>query len=162
MTVVLFLISFTILIGIFLFRLLIRNIRGELIYKDDGKSQLLVSDTLQIDGKPDYIYRQWFGHLMPVELKKKKSFQNNPYLGDVMQIAAYFVLIEENFHKKPKYGILQYENKKFYIRNTKKLKRKLERILQQMILLQETERLKGFKKNLDKCRTCGHKKICKV
>ncbi|MFT9494356.1 MULTISPECIES: CRISPR-associated protein Cas4 [Bacillota] len=142
--------------------MILRNIRGKLIYTDEPGTELLVSEVYQIDGKPDYIFKQPFGHLMPLELKRKKLIGSDPYLGDVMQMAAYFLLIEENYKKKPRYGIIEYKNKKCLIRNSFLLRKRLIRQINEMKQVKEQEYVKGFRKNKNKCTNCSHRPICKV
>ncbi|MDI3312602.1 MAG: CRISPR-associated protein Cas4, partial [Thermoanaerobacterium sp.] len=81
--------------------------RGKLIYidkqeevKKDGViySKLLKSSKYGISGKPDYIY-DIGNELIPLELKSSKVEGHSPLLKDVMQLTAYFLIIEEEFAK---------------------------------------------------------------
>ena len=137
--------------------LVLRKWKGQLIYTDDKQTKLLVSNTYEIDGKPDYIYKQYDMSFLPIELKNKKS--NRPYIGDVMQLAAYFILIEEHYGKV-KGGLLQYRNRSFYVRNSKRLRNKLINQLEQMKKMEKTETIRAFKKNERKCKNCVHRSIC--
>jgi len=128
-----------------------------LIYSDDQDAKLLVSSTYQMHGKPDFVYKQFDNTYLPVELKHKES--KRPHLGDVMQLASYFILVEENYGVV-KRGLLQYKNRTFYIRNSKRLRNKLLKQIAEMNRLEEGEAVKGFKKNENKCRSCAHRSIC--
>ncbi len=88
----------------------------------DGK--LLKSEEHNLSGRPDMIYKRFWGRaLIPVELKSGES--DYPRQGDLMQLAAYFIIIEEAFGIRPRKGRLIYRNTMFIIRNTKKLRKEL-------------------------------------
>jgi len=94
---------------------------------------VLKCEKLDISGKPDYIYRHKSGELMPVELKSGEIGEaSEPYLGDLMQLASYFAIVEEYFGEKPPSGLIIYKDYMFRIQNTARLKRILRSILGEM------------------------------
>ena len=66
-----------------------------------------------IAGKPDALTRER-GRVAPVEVKPSR-YSDEPWLRDVVQVAAYCLLVEET-HKNPAgYGYLRYANRTFRI-----------------------------------------------
>lgn len=107
--------------------------------KQNGKNQegfgkLLKSDTYDLRGKPDYIYRKRFGKmLMPVELKSGKiGDEEVPHFGDLMQLAAYFLIIEDVYGVRPKEGRLVYGDYMFCIPNTQRLRKEVLGMMEEM------------------------------
>ena len=120
---------------------------------------LLKSDKLDIQGKPDLIFESCFlKRIVPVEIKSGKiKNEAFPHYGDLMQLAAYFVIIEEEYSKKIKYGKLIYNDYMFIVYNTHKLRNELLCVIKDMrSMLNGIE----FKTESDfiKCRHC----ICKM
>ena len=103
--------------------------------REDGViySTLLHCEKLDISGKPDYIFRHHKKGLFPVELKSGEiKDKNEPHYGDLMQLAAYFAIAEEYFGEKSKEGLIIYKDYMFSVKNTKRLRRKLKGVLNDM------------------------------
>ncbi|NLK98639.1 CRISPR-associated protein Cas4 [Defluviitalea saccharophila] len=118
--------------------------------------KILYSEKYDLQGKPDYIFqKRWSKNLIPVELKSGTINEDDirPHEGDMMQLAAYFLIIEDVYNKRPKEGRLIYSNYMFIIRNTWKLRRKTKQILAEM-----RDMLKTGEQNVNpsfvKCRYC--------
>ena len=97
---------------------------GEIIYTDTGMwfpndSPLYAAD-LRLVGKPDYLVEKANGDIIPVEVKSGKA-PAEPWEGHVLQLAAYCLLVEEEYGKRPFYGILQYKDRAFAIDYTPEL-----------------------------------------
>lgn len=92
--------------------------------KDDDFGRLLYSAEHDLQGKPDYIFRKRFSKtIVPVEMKSgliKDS--EEPHQGDLLQLGAYFLIIEDVYKKRPKYGKLIYQDYMFVIKNTRSLR----------------------------------------
>ncbi|AST58135.1 CRISPR-associated protein Cas4 [Thermoanaerobacterium thermosaccharolyticum] len=136
--------------------------RGKLIYidkqeevKKDGivYSKLLKSDKYGISGKPDYIY-DIGNEVIPLELKSSKVDGHSPLLKDVMQLTAYFLIIEEEFGKKVRRGRIVYQNTMFEVYNTAGLRRELLKIIKEMRLLEAEKFFPDEKGDFLKCRFC--------
>lgn len=118
-------------------------------------SKILYCEKHELKGKPDFIFKNIFtGMLIPVELKSG-SIGNEPYprKNDLMQLSAYFIIIEEYFNIKPKSGRLIYSDYMFVVKNTKKLRQETLNIVCQMrnmLLTGEGEAAANF----SKCRYC--------
>ena len=81
--------------------------------EDFGK--LLYSERYDLQGKPDYIFRSRFlGRLVPVELKSGSIGEDElPHYGDYLQLAAYFLILEDVYKKRPAFGRLVYQDYMF-------------------------------------------------
>ncbi|SNX54556.1 CRISPR-associated protein Cas4 [Thermoanaerobacterium sp. RBIITD] len=145
--------------------------RGKLIYIDKQEevkrkgviySKLLKSEKYGICGKPDYIY-DIGRELIPLELKSTRVEDNSPLLKDVMQLTAYFLIIEEEFGKKVLRGRIVYQNTMFEIYNTAKLRKDLLEILKEMRLLESGKFFPEEKGDFLKCRFCPCRDtVCEV
>ncbi|MEM3675831.1 MAG: CRISPR-associated protein Cas4 [Thermoplasmataceae archaeon] len=97
---------------------------GDQIYSDlGGKGQILRSERIGISGKPDMIVRRG-NEIIPYEYKSTDA--ETPREGHIMQMAAYFAILEENYPGAViNYGVLKYKDAAFRIENTQKLRLKL-------------------------------------
>lgn len=105
---------------------------GRVIYSDlDGSAMPLFSRQFGISGKPDYIIRDKNNALIPVELKSGRA--NRPHRGHVMQLAAYCLLIEENYGKAVSNGIIVYgDGKQHSVKFDRDLRAELLSIVENM------------------------------
>jgi CRISPR-associated exonuclease Cas4 len=62
-----------------------------------------------LTGRPDYLVEQ-SGKMIPVEVKSQRV-ESGPYDAHIYQLAAYCLLVERLFNKRPNYGILHYQNR---------------------------------------------------
>src|SRR5262249_36553313 len=72
--------------------------RGEVLYEDaSGQAQEpFLSKRLLMAGKPDYLIKDRNGDLIPVEVKSSNAPRaGRPYESHLMQLAAYFLLLED-------------------------------------------------------------------
>lgn len=91
---------------------------GQVIYTDAGtwfgNDEVLISRQLRLAGKPDYLVEEQDGMIVPVELKSAKA-PVDPHEGHILQLAAYCLLVQENYGVRPEYGIIQYRDKAFAV-----------------------------------------------
>lgn len=109
--------------------------------KDDVVySKLLKSEVYDIKGKPDFLYQKTSDNsIVPVELKSGKIGDAPiPHKGDMLQLIAYFLIVEEVYGIKPKEGRLIYKDFMFKIKNTDKNKNMLLSTLEEMRNMLET------------------------
>lgn len=142
------------------------GVRGaRIIYTDQYENKkdpdveygsILYSEKYNLRGKPDYIFEKKISkNLIPLELKSGsiKEEDIKPHEGDLMQLAAYFLIIEDLYNQRPKEGRLVYSNYMFIIKNTWQLRRKTKKILADM-----RDMLKTGEQNVNpsyiKCRYC--------
>lgn len=129
---------------------------AEVIYCDEEQGELLISEKYDLQGKPDYIFQTLFGgSYIPVELKSTKLKEDEffPHEGDLMQLVAYFLIIEDTYGKRPKYGRLIYKNRMFIIKNTRALRRQLKGYLKEMRQMIQTGKGEADP-SFPKCRNC--------
>ena len=85
------------------------DVRGDLAYVDSDaeKPKLFVSKRHGLSGRPDAVVVQGEYHI-PVEIKTGRT-PRGPLFSHILQVAAYCVLMEEEYGKAPPYGIVRYE-----------------------------------------------------
>lgn len=128
---------------------------ASMIYTDETGGQLLVSEDLDLQGKPDYIFETWFRRkYIPFEIKSGKAKEDTPHEGDLMQLLAYFLLIEEVYGKRPPYGKLVYSNKTFKVRNTLRHRTRIKRTLEEMRQMLREGSEPRTTQNYLKCKNC--------
>jgi len=82
---------------------------GRVIYNDTrgwgALEKPLIDEALGLTGKPDYLVRE-HGRIIPVEVKTGRT-PESPYDGHIFQVAAYCLLVEKTYGKRPPYGIIR-------------------------------------------------------
>ncbi len=138
--------------------------RGRLIYADTHSrdwqrtTQPYYSATHRLVGKPDYVVETAKG-LIPVEVKSSAAPQV-PYLGHLLQLAAYCLLIEENRGQTPPHGLLKYADALYEVDFTRELRNELLDILAEMREVHRAEAVARSHEQPGKCAACGFLKIC--
>lgn len=138
------------------------------IYSDSGAweevAEPLFSATYGLTGKPDYVLDTKKG-LVPVELKPSRVAEQ-PYESDIMQLAAYCLLLEDDWQETPPYGLLRYRDKTFRVEWTAELRQELLDLLDEMRELNAVPAAKGAplpEPQHDmtvRCHSCGFRYIC--
>lgn len=134
---------------------------GHIIYDDltkDTKTRTLYSKKYRISGKPDLILRRGF-HFIPVEIKNMRA-PEKAYEGHIAQLMAYCLLIEENFGKKPKYGILKYRDRTYEITYTISRKTSLISTINEMRGINDFEEVHRKHQAENRCIYCGFRDLC--
>ena len=100
---------------------------GRVIYTDTrawGKVEKpLVDHVFGLTGKPDYLVER-DGLIIPVEVKSGRT-PSAPYDSHIFQVAAYCLLVEKAYGKRPPYGIIHYPNRDFAVDYTNQLESSL-------------------------------------
>lgn len=140
---------------------------GKIIYADTSQWQplekSLYSPTFGLTGKPDYIIQKG-EQVIPVEVKST-PIQHSPYDSHIYQLAAYCLLIEETFGKRPPYGILHYSPKNqapqsFEIAFTKQLEEATLNILNEMRSHTRRSDVARSHEIPGRCAKCGFRSQC--
>lgn len=127
------------------------------IYSDSkGQGKPLHSDNFMISGKPDYIFKKG-DDIIPVELKSSEV--DMPLEKDIMQLAVYFLLIEESYGTRPQKGRLIYANKAYEIYNNYYIRKKVINIINEMGNIKEGN-IHRYRIDKSVCYTCLYKDIC--
>jgi CRISPR-associated exonuclease Cas4 len=136
---------------------------GDVIYTDAGawfpNRDVLHSRTLRLAGKPDYLVRQHDGSLIPVELKSGLA-PNEPHEGHVLQLAAYCLLVHENYGLRPDYGVLQYRDQAYAVEYSEELEEDLLDLLAEMRRAAAGGGVERDHNDWRKCNRCGVRRFC--
>lgn len=106
------------------------GVAGRVTRSDAGVARpvlLLRSAHHGVSGKPDYLIEER-GRIVPVELKPTRR-SDHPWLRDVVQLAAYCLLLEEAEPRFAGYGYLRYATRTFRVDFTPTLRAELLRTL---------------------------------
>lgn len=135
---------------------------GKIVYQDaDGSAEPLFATRYPLSGKPDYVVLSPGGAPIPIELKLSMAAEAaQPQ--HVMQLAAYFVILEDLYDQPPTYGVLRYANRDFSIEYTDALKRKVLRRLQEMEDCDEHHPPALARQLPSKCQVCPFQPICPI
>ena len=135
---------------------------GRVIYTDTRAwgivEKPLFSNELGLTGKPDYLVEQ-SGKLIPVEVKTGRV-PDAPYDSHIFQLAAYCLLVEKTYGKRPPYGIIHYSNRDFAVDYTSQLELALLDHLADMRRDELRKDVPRSHKDAARCRRCGFKKVC--
>jgi CRISPR-associated exonuclease Cas4 len=136
--------------------------QGRVIYTDMGEwgrlERPLFSRELFLTGKPDYLVADG-ADVIPVEVKSGRA-PAQPYLSHVLQLAAYCLLVEACYRRRPPHGIIKYADRAFEVAYTPELEDEL---------LATLDRMRGdladgnAPRNHDeprRCRACGYRQWC--
>jgi len=136
---------------------------GRVVYQDTDRrrnvERPLVSPRCALTGKPDYLVEAANG-LIPVELKSRNCPRSGPQEGEVAQVTAYCVLVEDSFGATPPCGILQYADRSWPIRYTLKDRNRLLRILDEMREARNSRTVHRDHQHAARCRACGYRAVC--
>lgn len=100
--------------------------------EDFGK--LLYSAKYELQGRPDYIFQSRFlKKIVPVELKSSEIDEGEmPNHGDLLQLGAYFLILEDVYGQKPPFGRIVYQDYMFEIKNTAKIRNEVLATMKEM------------------------------
>lgn len=119
------------------------DVRGySLIYADQKKGKrheedfgkLLYSAKYELQGKPDYVFQNPITKkIVPVELKSGVIDEADlPHHGDLLQLGAYFLILEDVYGQKPPFGRIVYQDYMFEIKNTAKIRNEVLGTMKEM------------------------------
>ncbi|MBC7263049.1 MAG: Dna2/Cas4 domain-containing protein [Chloroflexi bacterium] len=135
---------------------------GEVVYSDTGArhrvERPLFSRRYRLSGKPDYLVLQGDA-VIPVEVKPKRT-ATSPYSSDVLQLAAYGLLVEENYGQASPYGIVSYANASFRVPFTPELRQRLFDTLAALRADLHAQDVEPSHNSPQRCLRCGHRGHC--
>jgi CRISPR-associated exonuclease Cas4 len=122
----------------------------------------LFSRTHRLTGRPDYLVQRQ-RDLIPVEVKSGHTPAGGPYASHILQLAAYCLLVEETYSRRPPYGIILYADavdQVYEIDYTPALEEELLITLEEMRLaLAQGDAPRGHNQAA-RCRACGYRNAC--
>jgi CRISPR-associated exonuclease Cas4 len=135
---------------------------GQIIYADTNKwgavKEPFYDPALGLTGKPDYLVEQG-SLIIPVEVKSSRA-QHGPYDSHIFQLAAYCLLVERHFRKRPTYGILHYPNRTFRIDYTPGLEAAVRELLVDMRAKENNKDIHRSHDTQGRCQHCGFRSEC--
>jgi CRISPR-associated exonuclease Cas4 len=135
---------------------------GQGIYTDTGKRHLgrtLISHRYGLAGRPDYLVNTGHG-VVPVELKSARSPRSGPRDGDIAQVLAYCVLVEDALAVRVPHGIIPYADTQ---RTVAYGQAERETLLALLTEIREFRRYPDLHRSHSyraRCGACGYKSIC--
>ena len=135
---------------------------GRVIYTDtrawgDVEKPLFYKE-MGLTGKPDYLVER-NGKIIPVEVKSGRT-PEVPYDSHIFQVAAYCLLVEKTYGKRPPYGIIHYSNRDFAVDYTPELESALLDQLAEMKRDEYRTDVPRSHEDAARCRRCGFRKVC--
>jgi CRISPR-associated exonuclease Cas4 len=132
--------------------------QGEVVYEDaSGEAEEpFISKRLLMAGKPDYLIKDRNGDLIPVEVKSSNAPRaGRPYESHLMQLAAYFLLLEDVLQRPVPYGLLRYRNRTLRVANTDELRTRLMEVIAQMRRLMTRDVARRNHNRPQRCSRCS-------
>jgi CRISPR-associated exonuclease Cas4 len=136
--------------------------QGRVVYTDTGGwdrlDRPLYSQEFLLTGKPDYLVADG-ADVIPVEVKSSYA-PTQPYPSHVLQLAAYCLLVEECYRRRPPYGIIKYADRAFELDYTPELEDELLATLDDMRDDLEERDASRDHDELHRCQACGYHQHC--
>lgn len=136
---------------------------GEVIYEDaSGKvREPIFSRRLGLSGKPDYLLEDDEGNLIPVEVKSGYAPRGDrPYKSHLLQIAAYFILVEDVLQLPTDYGLIRYRDRTLRVDNTDELREMLMDTIAEMRMLLAQDEAHRSHNHARRCVHCSMAHAC--
>lgn len=111
-----------------------------------------------LTGRPDYLLEQGRA-LIPVEVKPGRH-ADRPYESDLMQLAAYCLLVEETSGAAPPYGLLRYARHTFRLAYTATVREELLALLDEMRDALNDDDCERSHDDARRCAGCGFVEMC--
>ncbi|RME12806.1 MAG: Dna2/Cas4 domain-containing protein [Ardenticatenia bacterium] len=118
----------------------------------------LVSHRYRLTGRPDYLIQQG-RRLIPVEVKPRRRAPR-PYEGDLLQLWAYCLLVEETTGHTPPYGVLVYAERQWEIPFDADARRHLLHTLAELEAARRGGEQARSHTHAARCRRCGFRTQC--
>ncbi|MCX7682643.1 MAG: CRISPR-associated protein Cas4 [Anaerolineae bacterium] len=136
--------------------------QGRVIYTDTRgwrrPEKPLFSRTFLLAGRPDYLVADG-DIIIPVEVKSGRA-PAQPYRSHLLQLAAYCLLVEETYAKRPPYGIITYADQAFEVDYTPELESALLNTLEHMRSDLGRDNIPRSHNHPARCQACGFHDRC--
>ncbi len=137
--------------------------QGKIVYQDVSglAKKPLYSSRLGLTGKPDYLLKDQHNNLIPVEVKSGSAPRDGrPYQSQQMQLAAYFLLVEDVLQRPVPYGLIRYRDQTLRIANTDELREQLMEMIAQMRMLLTRDAVHRDHDHPQRCARCSMAHAC--
>lgn len=136
---------------------------GRVIYSDTRAwgaplEEPLFDSRLGLTGKPDYLVEHQ-GQVIPVEVKSGRA-PEYPYDSHIYQLAAYCLLVDKVYGRRPSYGIIHYPSKTFAVDYTPALEASLLDLLAEMRRDDNRADVDRSHAEPARCNRCGFRSAC--
>jgi len=137
---------------------------GVVVFSDTGYERVrgfaMVSQRFGLSGMPDYLIKVPEG-VVPVEMKSSKMPRGGPYWNHVMQLAVYWLLVEE-YYGSVSYGIIKYSDQSVKVAFTPDLRKRVLILVSEIRRLRklDVEAVKRSHQSPGRCRGCGFVRVC--
>jgi CRISPR-associated exonuclease Cas4 len=136
---------------------------GRVIYTDTRTwgaplEKPLFDAKLGLTGKPDYLVQQK-GQIIPIEVKSGRA-PEAPYDSHIYQLAAYCLLVDKTYGKRPPYGLIHYPTRTFAVDYTPALESSLLDLLAEMRRDETRAKVDCSHSEPARCRRCGFQTVC--
>jgi CRISPR-associated exonuclease Cas4 len=136
--------------------------QGRVVYTDTGGwnrlERPLFSRQFLLTGKPDYLIADG-ADVIPVEVKSSRA-PAQPYPSHLLQLAAYCLLVEECYRRRPPYGIVKYADRAFEVEYTPELEDQLLATLDCMRTDLADGNAPRSHEEPRRCQACGYRRWC--
>jgi len=139
---------------------------GRLVYVDTTHwrpvERPLFSRQHRLAGRPDYLVQRR-GELVPVEVKSSTAPPDGPHSSHMLQLAAYCLLVEETYQRRPPHGLIVYAGDvqaTYQVDFTPALEEKLLAIMDQMRCDLAQGRAGRDHAQAARCQACGYRYAC--
>jgi CRISPR-associated exonuclease Cas4 len=141
---------------------------GRLVYTDTSQwmpvEKPLYAASLGLTGKPDYLIQQ-DKHMIPVEVKTCRQIPGAPFDSHVYQLAAYCVLVDQVYGKRPPQGVIHYttsrgETQNFTIPFTTQLETAVLEVIDEIQNASLRHEIDRSHQHAARCGGCGYRSTC--
>jgi CRISPR-associated exonuclease Cas4 len=139
---------------------------GRLVYSDTTRWQPverpLFSRPHLLTGRPDYLVRHG-RDVIPIEVKSGRAPSHGPYASHILQLAAYCLLVEESYERRPPYGIILYaadDDQAYEIDYDAELGAELLSVLDDMRWALDRGDAPRDHDEVSRCQGCGYRANC--
>ena len=135
---------------------------GRIIYADPKGwrkvEKPLYDADLALTGKPDYLVEDG-DELIPVEVKSCRVHQA-PYDSHIYQLAAYCLLVQRFYDRRPSHGILHYTNRNFAIDYTPQVEQQVINLVDEIHTREHQRQVNRSHESSARCHACGYRQTC--
>jgi len=141
------------------------RVAGTEVGRDGQKQERpLVSETLELIGRPDYLIEAE-GGIIPVEVKSTACpASGRPYDSHLAQLAAYCLLVEDVLGATVPYGLVKYRDQEVRVEYTREMRERalalIEEMKADMSAAAEGEEVHRSHDDPRRCAGCSLRDVC--